>query len=157
MARLRVNLHAGEFEVEGPEAFVERYAARIEKLLQHLAPQAPAASAGALEPVPVLAELDATASFGAWSQRLPRAATDVDRMLLAGWYLQHHAVERWFTTSDANRLLIEHGFKLGNASQSVKQNLMAKRAFLVQRGRYRVAQSGIDHLQHLTGAAIGDG
>lgn len=155
MAKLRVNLQAGEFEVEGSEAFVERYAARIETLLQRLARPAPLAAVEAEPAAPVVAEIPT--SFGAWLQLLPRSATDVDRMLLAGWHLQRTSTERWFFTAQANRLLIEHGFKLGNASQSVKQNLMAKRAFLVQRGRYRVAQAGLHHLEQLTGVGLSDG
>jgi hypothetical protein len=38
----------------------------------------------------------------------------------------------------------------------VKQNLVAKRAFAVQRGRYRVAQGGLGHLEHLTGRRLSD-
>lgn len=152
-ARLRVNLQAREFEVEGTEAFVGRYAARIEALLRRLEAGAPAAAnvPAAAEPVP-----EAT-SFGELLQTLPRAATDVDRMLLAGWFLQRRAAERSFATAGANRLLLEQGVKLGNPSQSVKQNLVAKRAFLVARGRYRVAQVGLGHLEQLTGGRFSDG
>jgi hypothetical protein len=78
-------------------------------------------------------------------------------MLMAGLHLQRRAADRAFTTSDANRLLLEHGIKLGNPSQSVKQNLVAKRAFAVQRGRYRVAQGGLGHLEQLTGRRLSDG
>jgi hypothetical protein len=39
----------------------------------------------------------------------------------------------------------------------VKQNLVAKRAFAVQRGRYRVARGGLEHLEQLTGRQLGDG
>jgi hypothetical protein len=48
------------------------------------------------------------------------------------------------------------GVKLGNPSQSVKQNLVAKRAFAVQRGRYRVARDGLGHLEQLTGRRLSD-
>lgn len=167
MARLRVNLAQGEFEVEGSEAFVRDYAARIEELLGRLGapgetdtPPAPASSAPAVAaPAPAASTVagEPAVPFGELLQALPRNATDVDRMLLAGLHLQRRAAERAFTTADANRLLLEHGVKLGNPSQSVKQNLVAKRAFAVQRGRYRVAQGGLGHLEQLTGRRLGDG
>ncbi|MFP4125710.1 MAG: hypothetical protein ACLFU0_03585 [Alphaproteobacteria bacterium] len=163
MARLRVNLAQGEFEIEGDEDFVRAYAERIEALLDQLGPPAaaPADPPPAAAPAPAGAPVDPPAPgeppFGELLQGLPRNATDVDRMLLAGLFLQRRAAERAFTTADANRLLLEHGVKLGNPSQSVKQNLVAKRAFAVQRGRYRVAQGGLGHLEQLTGRRLGDG
>jgi len=169
MARLRVNLAAGEFEVEGSEDFVRDYAERIEALLDRFGAPADDPSA---EPPPAAAPTPPTpaptppaagavepagdAPFGELLQGLPRNATDVDRTLLAGLHLQRRAAERAFTTADANRLLLEHGIKLGNPSQSVKQNLVAKRAFAVQRGRYRVAQGGLGHLEQLTGRRLSD-
>ncbi len=153
-ARLRVNLEAREFEVEGSETFVRGYATRIEALLDRLGrPPAPSPA-----PPPALADTPTSEEplFGERLQALPRSATDVDRVLLAGLHLQQGAVDRWFATSDANRLLLEHGVKLGNPSQSVKQNLLAKRAFAVQRGRYRVAQVGIDHLEQLSGQRLSE-
>lgn len=160
MARLRVNLAQGEFEVEGSEDFVREYAARIEALLERLdrpdVDPAPAPAAPTTASAPP-AGGDDEAPFGEQLQALPRNATDVDRMLLAGLHLQRRAADRAFTTADSNRLLLEHGVKLGNPSQSVKQNLVAKRAFAVQRGRYRVAKTGLDHLEQLTGRRLGDG
>jgi hypothetical protein len=159
MAKLRVNLAAGEFEVEGSEEFVRAYGARIEALLERMGERAAAPSPAptpAADPPPAAAEGD-EAPFGEWLQALPRNATDVDRTLLAGLHLQKRAADRAFTTADTNRLLLEHGVKLGNPSQSVKQNLVAKRAFPVQRGRYRVAQGGLGHLEQLTGRRLGDG
>ena len=166
MARLRVNLTQGEFEVEGDEDFVRAYAERIEALLTRLGPAAADAAPDpppAASPPPTVAPAAAVAAepageppFGEWLQGLPRNATDVDRMLLAGLHLQRRAADRAFTTADANRLLLEHGVKLGNPSQSVKQNLVAKRAFAVQRGRYRVARDGLGHLEQLTGRRLSD-
>jgi len=162
MARLRVNLAAGEFEVEGSEEFVRDYAERIEALLDRLGPPASAPPAeppppsAPKPPAPAPAEPAGEPPFGELLQALPRNATDVDRTLLAGLHLQRRATERAFTTADANRLLLEHGVKLGNPSQSVKQNLVAKRAFAVQRGRYRVAQGGLGHLEQLTGRRLSD-
>ncbi len=154
MAKLRVNLQAREFEVEGSEAFVQTYGARIEQLLHRLVEGARKAPDMAETAPDAAAETDAAGSIGALLHALPRNATDVDRMLLAGWYVQASNAERTFTTADANRHLVDQGIKVGNASQSVKQNLLAKRAFQVQRGRYRVAQTGLAHLAQLTGGKV---
>jgi hypothetical protein len=128
---------------------------RLERARLQLAVALPRAS----PPPPAAAPADPPPGeppFGELLQALPRNAADVDRMLLAGLFLQRRAAERAFTTADANRLLLEHGIKLGNPSQSVKQNLVAKRAFAVQRGRYRVAQGGLSHLEQLTGRRLSD-
>jgi len=165
VARLRVNLAQGEFEVEGSEEFVRGYAERIEALLARLPGEAPSDAEGRTPPAVVAAAghgatrpaAEDGRPFGELLQALPRNATDVDRMLLAGLHLQRRSAERSFATADANRLLLEHGIKLGNPSQSVKQNLVAKRAFALQRGRYRVAQDGLAHLAQLTGRPLGSG
>ncbi|MEO1089063.1 MAG: hypothetical protein AAFX81_00380 [Pseudomonadota bacterium] len=152
MARLRINLQQREFEVEGTEEFVKAYAERFEQLLEGF-------QLGTKDaPLPAAVAGDAAGEgFGELLQALPRTATDVDRMLLAGWFVQCGVAERTFSTADASRRLVDQGVKVGNPSQSVKQNLVAKRAFQVQRGRYRVAQGGLAHLEALTGGRLKDG
>ena len=151
-AKLRINLAQREFEVEGSETFVKTYAERLDQLLGRLTEQ-PAAAAKPLTPArPDGDDLPSTGTFGELLQRLPRAATDVDRMLVAGYFAQQRGADNGFATGEANTLLTEQGVKVGNPSQCVKQNLVAKRVFRHQ-GRYRVSQQGIDHLRQLFGAA----
>jgi len=148
-ARLRVNLAQSEFEVEGSEAFVRTYAERIDALLERL--NRPAGEQPADPPSkPQAAPRTPTTSLGELLHHLPRSATDVDRMLLAGHFAQSRSIDASFSTGEANSLLTEQGVKIGNPSQSVKQNLVAKRVFRHQR-RYRVSQIGIDHLAQLLG------
>ena len=154
-ARLKINLSEGEFEVEGSEAFVERYAARIDALFGTLetrrSKQEPAITA-----VPETgggnghASNDAPENIGEWLEHMPRSATDVDRMLLAGYFAQIRSSDQSFGTGEANTLLTDQGIKVGNPSQCVKQNLVAKRVFRHQR-RYRVSQTGLDQLRQLLG------
>ena len=152
-ARLRINLAQREFEVEGSESFVKTYAERLDQLLARLTeqPPAPAQPAGSARPEGDV--LPSTGSFGELLHRLPRAATDVDRMLVAGYFAQQRGADNGFATGEANTLLTEQGVKVGNPSQCVKQNLLAKRVFKHQ-GRYRVSQIGLDHLRQLVGAAL---
>jgi hypothetical protein len=152
-AKLRINLAQREFEVEGSENFVRAYAERLDQLLVWLTQQT-AAAAG--PPVPVGQEGDGLAaggSFGELLQRLPRTATDVDRMLVAGYFAQQSGADNGFATGEANHLLTEQGVKVGNPSQCVKQNLLAKRVFKHQ-GRYRVSQIGLDYLRQLVNTRL---
>jgi hypothetical protein len=151
-AKLRINLAQREFEVEGSESFVKTYAERLDQLLGRLMEQ-PAAPEPIGSARPDGDVLPGTGTFGELLQRLPRTATDVDRMLVAGYFAQQRAADNGFATGEANTLLTEQGVKVGNPSQCVKQNLLAKRVFKHQ-GRYRVSQIGLDHLRQLTGAGL---
>lgn len=151
--RLRINLAQGEFEVEGSEAFVKAYAERFEALLERLNGAAAAAPPkGLLQGVPVEGP-PVPPSFGEIVQKLPRTASDVDRILVAGHFAQLRSPDKSFSTADANALLTEQGIKVGNPSQCVRQNLVAKRVFKHQ-GRYRVSQAGVDQLRQLLGTAF---
>lgn len=151
-ARVRLDLGQRAFEVEGTESFVREMVERLEAVLQvegggdaSLPVAEPPASA---VPSPVLG------TFGEFVQRLPGSATEVDRMLAAGYWAQRQSVDDAFATADANRRLVEQGVKLGNPSQCVRQSLTAKRVFAVQRGRFRVSQLGRQYLRQLMGDAV---
>jgi hypothetical protein len=159
--RLRINLTQREFEVEGSEEFVRGFADRIQELLDQLDGPAPTPSAPAAVAVREPAATAETApsdlgTFGEFMLRLPSASTDVDKMLAAGFFVQSTSADDAFSTADANRRLTEQGVKLGNPSQCVKQSLLAKRVFLLSKGRYRVSQPGRAHLRQLLGPVVAD-
>ncbi|MEZ5866659.1 MAG: hypothetical protein R3D25_22260 [Geminicoccaceae bacterium] len=156
--RVRINLAQAEIEVEGSESFVESFRPQLESLLDRLprepAPAAPTATApGPATPpaAPARAELG---PFGEFLHHLPASATEVDRMLAAGYYLQQLSGDDSFATGDANKRLAEHGIKIGNPSQCVRQSLTARRVFSVARGRFRVSQTGRAYLRQLTNGAV---
>ncbi len=156
--RVRINLAQAEIEIEGSEGFVESYRPRLEALLDRLPREpvperAPVADAAppAMSATVTRAELG---PFGEFLHHLPTGATEVDRMLAAGYYLQQLAADESFATGDANRRLAEHGIKIGNPSQCVRQSLTARRVFAVSRGRFRVSQSGRAYLRQLTNGAV---
>jgi hypothetical protein len=155
-ARLRINLSQREFEVEGSEAFVKAYVDRFDAWLAGFDAAAPADPAPLPSPgtrsKPASRQLRAE-TFGELLQRLPRAASDVDRVLAAGYFGHMRSADKSFSTGEANALLTEQGFKVGNPSQCVRQNLIAKRVFKHQ-GRYRVSQTGLDYLRQLLGAEL---
>lgn len=156
-ARLRINLSQREFEVEGSEGFVGAYAERFDAWLASLSDTlesaaAPERAPQALAPSP-RAAAPAAQSFGELLHQLPRAASDVDRILAAGYFAYLRSADRSFSTGEANTLLTEQGIKVGNPSQCVRQNLIAKRVFK-HLGRYRVSQSGLDYLRQMLGGEL---
>jgi hypothetical protein len=159
--RLRINLSQREFEVEGSEEFVRGFAERFQEWLDAIdvaaAPSAPALPApfAAIE-ARATEQAAALGSFGEFILRLPGGSTDVDKMLAAGFYVQAGNPDDAFGTSDANKRLTEQGIKVGNPSQCVKQSLLAKRVFLVSKGRYRVSQQGRAYLRQLLGPVVPD-
>lgn len=152
-ARIRINLAQGELEVEGSEEFVGRYAEPLRTLLDRLLERRSADARPTPQPAPPREE-NALGTFGEFIHHLPSTATEVDRMLAAGFWCQQQNPDRAFTTSEANRRLVEHGFRIGNPSQCVRQSISAKRAFMVQKGRYRVSHHGRQYLRQLMGDVI---
>lgn len=150
--RIRINLSQQEFEIEGSKEFVQSYSDRIEELL------------GAFGQ-PVLHSLKTESddrsetdldlgSYGEFLQSMPNSSTEVDKILATGFYLQRQSGDQTFNTADSNRSLAEHGIRIGNPSQCVRQSLTAKRVFMVTRGRYRVSQQGRAYLRQLMGSII---
>ena len=150
-ARVRLDLGQRAFEVEGSESFVRELVDRLEAVLQV---ESGGESSSADPPPVTTVTTPGLGSFGEFVQRLPDSATEVDRMLAAGFWVQRQSVDDAFATADANRRLVEQGIKLGNPSQCVRQSLTAKRVFAVQRGRFRVSQAGRQYLRQLMGDAV---
>ena len=151
-ARLRINLATREIEIEGSEAFVKEYAEKFESLLSSLAkPPTPARSAPASNnaPVDVPSATGLPSTFGEYLHMFPSDITDLDKMLMAGYYAQSQSSDNSFTTASAHDLLKEQGIKLGNAADCVKKNQKAKKIFALEKGRFRVSKSGGEYISGL--------
>jgi hypothetical protein len=151
-ARFRINLTTREIEIEGSEAFVREYAERFEELLAMLAKSpvpdtGPAESLQAPADAPLAADLPST--FGEYLNLFPGDITDLDKMLIAGYYVQSQSQDNSFATASAHNLLKEQGIKLANAADCVKKNQRAKRVFAVEKGRFRVSRLGSEHINSL--------
>lgn len=152
-SRLRINLKEQELEVEGSEEFVREYAEKFEHLLSALGdlsgstaiPEALSATPLAQQKVPS----KLPSAFGEYLLQFPRSITDIDRMLIAAYYIQSNDPDIVFTTRSANTLLKEQGVKVANAADCVKKSTKTKRVFTVERGKYRVSQTGIEHINSL--------
>lgn len=155
-ARLHINLSTGEIELEGTVSFVSQYADSIGALLDRLVSSDPSqtltspgvaaqgTSGTATQPQVAVAE---EMPFGEVLHSLS-SKSGTDQILLAGHYAGMASTDGTFSTNEAHKLLIEQGVKLSNASQSMKNNLTAKRAFKVG-SRFKVAKSGLDYLSTL--------
>jgi hypothetical protein len=158
--RLRISLGAGaELDLEGGEDLLDKYDEEIRALLAKLnsIPSEPAERDSGMELVQLADTPVATSSvslealdFGELLHRLPRTATAVDKILVAGWFAQREKGGEPFETRDANRLLLEQGVKLPNPSQSMTNNLRRKHLFKVGNA-YRVSRDGQDHVAELLG------
>lgn len=149
--RIRISLRNGELEVEGSEAFLKQHDESIRALVHRLEQTRPEAFSP-LEPKQSTSSSngpDASKnSFPEALQDLPQGAPATDQILLAGFYAAQENVDNTFSTGAANSLLIEQGIKLSNPSQSLTNNLKAKRVF--RHGKfYKVSKGGEEHLQSL--------
>lgn len=163
-ARVRIVTASGELEISGDASVLAKYDPDIRKLLDQLTSGVPiqgasragaaagtgngvARPAGGTAGGPLGMDMD----FGELVHRLPKAATAVDKILLAGRYVQQSSAGQVFSTRDANQLLIDQGIKIANPSQSLTNALKAKRVFKTN-GAYRVSQSGDQHLVEMLGS-----
>lgn len=158
-ARLRISLSTGEFEVEGPETFISKYEEMTRQILTRLCDPNSAVFTPQTLAGPSSAEgtqASAAAVEGAWPEfgeaihKLPRGATGTDQILLAGQYASTAHADQTFPTAEASKLLIEQGIKLANPSQSMKNNLAAKRVFKSGRG-YKISREGTERINQLLG------
>ena len=145
--RFRVNLTTKEFEVCGTEEFVREFVERIDQFVS--------AKSLTAEMLPVATsnlssgDSDSPASFGEYMQKFSTGLSDVDRILIAGYFCQLQSEQNIFRTSDANELLKEQGYKVANPAQCVIRNKMNRRVFPDGRGIFKVSQLGIEHINGL--------
>jgi hypothetical protein len=157
--RLKVSLGMGvEFNIEGSVAIVEKYDSEIHALLAKLVSEV---SVTRKNDVPESTQSNSASNssspptensedFGELLHRLPRSASAVDKVLIAGWFAQRENGGQAFETKDASRLLLGHGVKLANPSQSMTNNLKRKHLFKAGAG-YRLSREGQQYVSELIG------
>ena len=151
--RFRINLSLKEIEFEGSESFVKDGMGKIEEYVEKYfsTPKTPINTDQGKDKVKVgnSQNNDQTQPFGEYFHTFPSSITQVDKILIAGFYVQKNSSENSFTTETANKLLIEQGIKLSNAAASINQNKDAKRLFVVSKGSFRVSQPGEEYINSL--------
>lgn len=151
-ARLKINLTAREIEVEGSEAFVREYAEKFEDLLSTLTQSlgtVPGPEQGVVSEKAPPPSMGLPPTFGEYLHMFPSSITDLDKMLIAGYYAQSQDPENGFTTLGAHNLLKEQGIKLTNAADCVNKNKKAKKVFALAKGKFRVSKTGLEYIEGL--------
>jgi hypothetical protein len=90
-------------------------------------------------------------SFGEYFSRFNRNTNNVEKLLIAGFFVQNRNSEgKFFTLKDVNEILLDTGIKLSNPSVFLSQNIATKRVFKVTGKNYRVSDSGAEYIQNLS-------
>jgi hypothetical protein len=149
--KIRANRNTGELEVEGPAELVDEWWTKIwpemgsggaaSATTQITRPHHSRPSVAGNGPVPDV--------FGEFFHEFRSDVSDVDKMLIAGAFVQEKDPDHTFTTKAANQLLLDQNTKLTNASECVRRLIVTKRAFVVSGRRFRVSASGVEHLESL--------
>lgn len=146
--RVRVSLQSGELEVEGSESFVSSFREDFSGLVGRIGNVQPSAAPQGGSAAPSGTDTLAQ-SFPETLNLLPNDASATDQILVAGKFASSQAADATFSTSEAGALLMEQAVKLSNPSQSMKNNLKAKRVFKVG-SRWKISKIGEEHLRTLT-------
>lgn len=88
-------------------------------------------------------------SFGEFYNKFPKNLSNVDKILLACFYLQSQSEGKFFTVREASDILIDQGISLSNASAFNKANISTKRVFKLSGKNFRVSDIGHEYLKSL--------
>ena len=161
--KIRINLNSREVEIEGSEDFVSKYDETINSFLEKIYledgnknhPKVNNSTDYTVTKIEKSSEendesndINDDASFGELYNKLPNSAKDVDKMLLAGYFVQSSSEDKIFSTRAASGLLLEQGVKLTNPSASMKSNMSTKKVFK-HKGHYRISETGISYIKGL--------
>jgi hypothetical protein len=146
--RIRANRATGELEVEGPAAVVEAWWEKLWPELVEVS-RAPATPAAQRQPLLPVGNGNLPDVFGEYYSEFRSDVTDVDKVLIAGAFIQGKETDRTFNTKAANQLLLDQNIKVANASENVRRLTQTKRVFVVSDGKFRVSAAGLDHLKTL--------
>jgi hypothetical protein len=147
--RVRVSLQAGELEVEGSESFVAGYADAIDALIARVRVEEPSVEAPSRDTNGTRASVGLH-DDGEFPEALHRmsSSSGTDQILVAGSFARKNHADGTFSTTEANALLLEQGIKLANASQSMANNLKAKRVFRAGK-TWKISRTGEEYIKTL--------
>jgi len=98
-------------------------------------------------------ELQVPNTFGEWFHGFKNDINDSEKALITAYYVQKQSPQNDFKTSEVNKSLQEHGVKLSNPSNSLKNLSKKKLLFQTRKNgklKYmRVSSDGVNHLKSL--------
>lgn len=89
-------------------------------------------------------------NFGEFYSKFPKSLSNVDKMLLASYFVQNSSEGKCFTVKEASDLLIEQGVSLSNPGVFNKHNISSKRIFKLSGKNFRVSDTGVEYIKSLT-------
>ena len=160
--RSRFAWNNSEFEIEGPQHYVDTYSETIKAFTEILKAsgngqvekgspvkgkqisifEQPAAPVAKISPD----GLEVPSSFGEFYHRAPKSINKTDVVLLASYFVQSQNNEQTFTTREVNKLLRDHGIDLTNTAHFNRLNQDYKKVFKMRQGQYKVSEEGVKHL-----------
>lgn len=152
-ARVRVSLHTGELEVEGSESFIAKYAEALNALISRVQKDTPIArdaTKGSDASRHQTGGPSQQSTAGDFPEALHHmsSTSGTDQILVAGSFARVAHADGTFATTEANALLLEQGIKLANPSQSMTNNLKAKRVFKSGKS-WKISRTGEEYLRTL--------
>ncbi|MEM9829383.1 MAG: hypothetical protein AAF944_02030 [Bacteroidota bacterium] len=165
--RIRLAWNNCEFEVEGPQQYVDTYSETIKAFTDILKasgsgqteknPPAKGQQISIFEQSPPKTTavktnpdgLEVPSSFGEFYHRAPKSINKTDIVLLASYFVQSQNNEQTFTTREVNKLLRDHGIDLTNTAHFNKLNQDYKKVFKMRQGQYKVSEEGVKHLTEI--------
>jgi len=169
-ARFKINMNTGEIEFEGSEDFVKEQLSKlpdtIKTILISIPHKLPLKKVKDVEPeTKQEAKSDSSTSdisdipdnFGEWTNRFPaKNISQVDHILIAGYFCQKQSDTNSFKTIYVNTLLKEQSIKITNPSECARLLLANKTIFTVSKGKkkgatsiFRVSKSGEEYIRSL--------
>jgi hypothetical protein len=136
----------GELDIEGPPQLVTEWWEKLWPEVQ--APATPVTIQRQAAP-PTIVNSQTPDVFGEFYSEFRSDITDVDKVLVAAAFVQGKDGDKAFTTKNANQILLDQNVKVGNASECVRRLVVARRAFVVSDGRFRVSSIGFDYLKSI--------
>jgi len=147
---IRVSINLGELEIEGTQEYVETFRVVVDALIDRLGAGANTRNTGSSLQVKSGSAIEHDTEFPEALLSLPSSVTGGDQLLVASWFVQRSSSDNTYSTAEANKLLVDQGVKLANASQSNTNALKAKRVFKVGK-RFRLSSKGDDYVRALLG------
>ncbi len=167
--KIRVNVSAGEIELQGSKEFVEKHINNIEHLFGIISNATEGLQSPITEQIPRTNEKEAHSegesvkppsrqslpdNLRDWIiKRLPEDMTETDIALAAGYFIQEHSEDDRFKTSEVTNQLKDIGIKLSNTSHSLSGQ--EDKGHIFPDGKdggqkqWRVAREGEEYLKGL--------
>lgn len=160
--KVRVNLNTREFEVEGDnDVILKNFGEVLKEYLDEIqkTPKSNTANTGNSS-TKVVKETNNSEektessistvpdNFGEFYHRFPKNLSNVDKLLVACYFIQESSEGKVFTLKEANEILIQQGVKLSNTNAFNTANISTKRVFKIGAGKnYRVSDSGVEAIK----------